>query len=64
MDSKTGDILLGKNMNQAHFPASITKNITAIIAIEERDLDEVVTISKQASATERSSLTLTGKLLV
>ncbi|MFA8439806.1 D-alanyl-D-alanine carboxypeptidase family protein [Pueribacillus sp. YX66] len=58
MDSDTGEILLEKNKNEAHFPASITKIVTAIIAIEESELDEVVTVSRQAVATEGSSLTL------
>jgi len=58
MDSKTGEILLEKNMNQVDYPASITKILTAIIAIEERDLDELVTVSQHAAATEGSSLML------
>jgi D-alanyl-D-alanine carboxypeptidase (penicillin-binding protein 5/6) len=58
MDSKTGEILLEKSMNETHFPASITKIVTAIIAIEERNLTELVTISQHAAATEGSSLEL------
>lgn len=58
IDSKTGEIILEKNKNKRHFPASITKILTAIIAIEERDLNEMVTISQHAQNTEGSSLSL------
>lgn len=58
MDSETGGILSENNMKDRHFPASITKMITAIIAIEQQDLDEVVTISKTAAETIGSSLYL------
>jgi serine-type D-Ala-D-Ala carboxypeptidase (penicillin-binding protein 5/6) len=58
IDSKTGEILLEKNKNKTHFPASITKIVTAIIAIEEQDLNEIVTISQHAQNTVGSSLSL------
>lgn len=58
MESNTSEILFEKNMNEVHFPASITKIVTAILAIEEGRLDEMVTVSQQAVATEGSSLTL------
>ena len=58
MEAETGKILLDKNMNKQHFPASITKIITAIIAIEERELNEIVTVSEHAQNTEGSSLSL------
>ncbi|WP_394237374.1 D-alanyl-D-alanine carboxypeptidase family protein [Niallia oryzisoli] len=58
IDSKTGEIILEKNKNKRHYPASITKIVTAIIAIEERELNEIVTISQHAQNTEGSSLSL------
>ena len=58
IDSNTGEILLEKNKDKRHFPASITKILTAIIAIEERDLNEMVTVSQHAQNTEGSSLSL------
>lgn len=58
MESKTGKVLLDKKMDKQHFPASITKIITAIIAIEERELNEIVTVSEHAQNTEGSSLSL------
>jgi D-alanyl-D-alanine carboxypeptidase len=58
MDSQTGEVLSENNMKDRHFPASITKMITAIIAIEQKDLDEIVTVSKTAAETIGSSLYL------
>ena len=58
MDSQSGEILLEKNKDKRHFPASITKIVTAIMAIEQRDLNEVVTVSQHAADTEGSSLYL------
>ncbi|GAA0330659.1 hypothetical protein GCM10008967_21450 [Bacillus carboniphilus] len=58
MNSKTGEILLEKNMNQKDFPASITKIVTTLVAIKERDLNEVVTVSQHAANTIGSSLAL------
>ena len=45
MDADTGTILYGKNENQAYYPASITKILTALIVLEKCDLDEMVTFS-------------------
>lgn len=58
MNREKGEILSEKNMGDRHFPASITKIVTAIIAIEQKDLDEVVTISRTAADTIGSSLYL------
>ena len=48
MDADSGAVLYGKNMNQSYFPASITKSLTALIVIENCDLDDVVTYSHNA----------------
>ena len=45
MDADTGTILYGKNENQAYYPASITKILTALIVLEKCDLNEMVTFS-------------------
>lgn len=58
MDAGTGEIILEKNMSKPQFPASITKIVTAILAIEERDWNEVVTVSAHAQNTEGSSMEL------
>lgn len=48
IDSKTGQILYEKNTRQKLYPASITKVMTALIALEKCQLNENVTASKKA----------------
>ncbi|MFO7262963.1 MAG: D-alanyl-D-alanine carboxypeptidase family protein [Bacillota bacterium] len=48
MDLDTGQILYEKQADQPFYPASITKILTAIVAIENGDLDDVVTVSENA----------------
>lgn len=52
MEADTGAILYEKNSKTTMYPASITKIATAIYAIENGDLDEVVTVSSKARNTE------------
>ena len=48
MDQKTGMILYQKNMDEKHYPASITKILTALVFLEHiKSLDEVVTFSEE-----------------
>jgi D-alanyl-D-alanine carboxypeptidase len=49
VDADTGKILFDKNSSRRLPPASTTKLMTAIVAIENGDLSKVVTISKNAS---------------
>jgi D-alanyl-D-alanine carboxypeptidase (penicillin-binding protein 5/6) len=49
IDASTGEILFSKNSNWRLPPASTTKLMTAIVALEKEDLSKVVTISKKAS---------------
>ena len=49
IDASTGEILFSKNSNWRLPPASTTKLMTAIVAIENENLSKVVTISKKAS---------------
>lgn len=58
MEASTGDVILGENMDKKHFPASITKIVTSILALEERDWNETVSVSEHAQNTEGSSLDL------
>jgi serine-type D-Ala-D-Ala carboxypeptidase (penicillin-binding protein 5/6) len=51
MDASTGKILYAKNPDLKCLPASTTKLMTAIVAIENKDLKDVVTISRNASLT-------------
>ncbi len=48
MEASTGLILYEKNMNEVHYPASITKIMTALLAVENSNMGEVVTFSKKA----------------
>lgn len=48
MDLDTGTILYGKNIDERKYPASITKVMTCMLALENSDLTEVVTFSEDA----------------
>lgn len=48
MEASTGAILYSKNIHQTYYPASITKILTALIAIENSSLGETVSFSKEA----------------
>lgn len=58
IDRKTGTILYEKNPHQQMAIASITKLMTALIIIEENQLDEIVTVSRNSSSTEGSTMFL------
>ncbi|MBS2969464.1 D-alanyl-D-alanine carboxypeptidase [Metabacillus sp. KIGAM252] len=58
IEQATGRVLLSKNENEKLRIASITKIMTAILAIESGKLDEEVTISSRAVYTEGSSVYL------
>jgi len=42
MDMDTGSILYAKNIDDKHYPASITKIMTALVALQKYEMDEVV----------------------
>ena len=48
IEKETGKILYEKNIDKRMYPASTTKILTAILAIENCELDEVATASKEA----------------
>ncbi len=48
MELSTGTVLYEKNSTEAHYPASITKILTALVALENSDMNEVVTFSDRA----------------
>ena len=59
IDIDTGRILAAKNENEKSEPASITKIMTGILAIENnKDLDQTITVSATAEAEEGSSMYL------
>ena len=57
MDYNTGEVYWGKNIDLSMYPASTTKMMSAIIAIENiRDFNEKIKISKNASGYNHSSI--------
>lgn len=64
MDFKTGQVLWEKNMRRQLAPASTTKIITAIVALERGQLDTEITVSAKAAGTPGSTMHLyTGQKL-
>lgn len=58
MDGRTGQVLWEKNGRRRMAPASTTKVMTAILAIERGDLEQVVTVSRRAASVAGSSMGL------
>ncbi len=52
IDSKSGKVLFEKNSDKQMYPASLTKVATAIYAIENGNLNDIVTVSKNARDAE------------
>ncbi|WP_051331060.1 D-alanyl-D-alanine carboxypeptidase family protein [Aneurinibacillus terranovensis] len=52
MDARSGYIVYQKNPEKVLFPASITKIVTGILAIEHGNLNDMVTVSKNARNVE------------
>jgi D-alanyl-D-alanine carboxypeptidase len=48
LEAETSQILYSKNQDQRLYPASITKVLTALIALEKGNLEDVVTVSEFA----------------
>ncbi|KAB8138377.1 D-alanyl-D-alanine carboxypeptidase [Gracilibacillus oryzae] len=59
IDQSTGRVLYEKNANERSLIASITKIMTAIVAIESGKLNEYVSVSDRSIGTEGSSIYLT-----
>ncbi len=58
IDSKTNRILYQNNAYEKKYMASTTKILTAIVIIENCNLDEIVTIKKETTGIEGSSIYL------
>ncbi|MBF7083919.1 D-alanyl-D-alanine carboxypeptidase [Desulfallas sp. Bu1-1] len=50
MDAETGQVYYAKNAGQQRSPASLTKLMTAILAVENGKLDDVVEVSGRAAS--------------
>ena len=57
-DRSSGSILFGKNENEQRKMASTTKIMTAIVVLENANLDDIVTVSAKAAGTGGSRLGL------
>lgn len=55
MELETGKVVWTKNENKRLAPASTTKILTALVALERSPLERIVTVSDLAAATEGSS---------
>ena len=58
IDAETGQVLYAKNAHKPLPPASLTKIMTAVLVLEQCDLDAVVKASKRAVNTQASSMHL------
>ncbi len=58
IDMSTGRVIYEKNMHKTHTMASTTKIMTALIALENSNLTDVVTVSNNAAGEEGTSLYL------
>ncbi|WP_294156939.1 D-alanyl-D-alanine carboxypeptidase family protein [uncultured Selenomonas sp.] len=58
LEARTGRVLYERNMDERRFPASTTKIMTLIVALEHGNLDDVVTVGHHAAGTEGSTLWL------
>ena len=47
MDAETGQVLFEKNMHKIEYPASITKVMTGLLALENCSLDDTITMTKE-----------------
>ncbi|NLZ90742.1 MAG: D-alanyl-D-alanine carboxypeptidase [Clostridiales bacterium] len=58
IDAQTGQVLFSKNAHTASYPASVTKIMTAVLALERGTLTDYVPISRRASYVEGSRIYL------
>lgn len=56
IEQSTGTVIFSKNQDKQMKPASTTKILTAICALENGELSDVVTVSKKAADEEGSSM--------
>ncbi|MEH6943001.1 D-alanyl-D-alanine carboxypeptidase family protein [Bacillus sp. JJ722] len=57
IDDKDGTILYEKNANERIYPASTTKILTALLALEHGDLDEEITVGDEVNTSVKGEST-------
>ena len=55
IDAKTGKVLYEKNADEKRYPASTTKVMTGLLAVENGNMDDIITIGKNPPLVERGS---------
>ena len=60
MDMDSGAILYGKKIDERHYPASITKLLTVLIALENSSMDDEVVMSQESIDILRSDYASIG----
>lgn len=58
VEANSGEVLYEKNADRKAYPASITKIVTALLAVEHGTLDKKVKVSDKAAGVEGSSIYL------
>ena len=58
IEAKTGKILYARDIDSLRYPASTTKIMTLIYALENGHLDDIVSVSEKAAETEGSTVWL------
>ena len=58
IDAASGQVIYERNKDERRFPASTTKIMTLILALEHSNMDDMVTVSSNAAGTEGSTLWL------
>ncbi len=58
IDASTGEVLFGKNENKSFEPASTTKVMTALIALENCKLDEIVKVTQDFTSIDGTAIGL------
>ncbi len=60
IDANSGKTLFHKNADRAQHIASLTKIMTTLIILENHQLDEIVTVDKEATRTDGSQIDIFG----
>ncbi|HYE81226.1 MAG TPA: D-alanyl-D-alanine carboxypeptidase family protein [Clostridia bacterium] len=55
IDARSGKVLYEKNADEKRYPASTTKVMTGLLAVEHGKMDEVITVGKNPPLIERGS---------
>ena len=57
IDLRSGDVLYEKDADSLRYPASTTKMVTAILAIEKLNMDDIITADATVASTSGTAST-------